>query len=165
MSVSVTKDMGLSSQGPPTTRGRGVIEFEGLLGLVMLGFWLWALLDCIVSPRDEVRNLPKLVWLLVIFLLWVIGAAAWAFLGRTPRARRQGRRSTEQQGARRPMRADDLPATPAAADAGAMTDARSAELDRRIAEWEAKQALGGETHGDGHAGSEPGAGADEEKWS
>ena len=145
-----------------------MIEFGSLLGLVMLGFWLWALLDCIVSPRDEVRNLPKLVWLLVILLLWVIGAAAWAFLGRTPRARR-GPRSTEREGARRPVRSDDLPATPAAADTGAMTDARSAELDRRIAEWEAQQTQlprpGAEAHGDGHAASEPGAGADEEKWS
>jgi hypothetical protein len=115
-----------------------VIEFQGLLGLAMLGFWLWALLDCIVSPRDEVRNLPKFVWLLLIILLWVIGAAAWAFLGRTPRARR-GPRSAEHQGARRPTRADDLPPVTAERDVGAMTDARSAELDRRIAEWEAEQ--------------------------
>ena len=119
-----------------------VIEFEGLLGLALLGFWLWALLDCIVSPRDEVRNLPKLVWLLLIVLLWVIGATAWAFLGRTAPARQRRPRSLDREGARRPLRADDLPAALAAADTGAMTDARSAELDRRIEEWEAQQAPG-----------------------
>jgi hypothetical protein len=115
-----------------------VIEFGGLLGLALLGFWLWALLDCIMSPRDEVRNLPKLVWLLLIILLWVIGAAAWVFLGRRPRSQRQPR-AFDREGTRRPVRADDLPPTAPAANAGAMTDARSAELDRRIEEWEAEQ--------------------------
>jgi hypothetical protein len=137
-----------------------VIEFQGLLGLAMLGFWLWALLDCIVSPRAEVRNLPKFVWLLLIILLWVIGAAAWAFLGRTPRAKRQPREPGPER-MRRPTRPDDLPAAPAT-EVGAMTDARSAELDRQIEAWEAEQAAG---RGEGHAGSEPGAGVDEEKWS
>ncbi len=124
-----------------------MIELQGLLGLALLGFWLWALLDCIVSPRDEVRNLPKLVWVLVIILLWVIGAAAWAFLGRTPKARRSAERrprSLDREGARRPARADDLPPAAPAADTGAMTDARSAELDRRIEEWEAEQGRKGE---------------------
>jgi hypothetical protein len=140
-----------------------VIEFQGLLGLAMLGFWLWALLDCIVSPRDEVRNLPKFLWLLLIIVLWVIGAAAWAFLGRTPRAKRQAReRGPDREGARRPTRADDLPAAAPAIEVGAMTDARSAELDRQIEAWEAEQAG---ARGEEHAGSEPGTGADEEKWS
>lgn len=126
-----------------------MIEFEGLLGLALLGFWLWALLDCIVSPRDEVRTLPKLVWLLLIVLLWVIGAAAWAFLGRRPRAQRRPR-SLDREGARRPVRADDLPPTAPAAPVP-MTDAQSAELDRRIAEWEAGQSGEGERRARGDA--------------
>ena len=137
-----------------------MIEFEGLLGLALLGFWLWALLDCIVSPRDEVRNLPKLVWVLLIILLWVIGATAWVFLGRTPKARRGAQRqprSLDREGARRPARADDLPPAAPAASTGAMTDARSAELDRRIEEWEARQAAAGEPRSD--------ARPDEEEWS
>jgi Phospholipase_D-nuclease N-terminal len=119
-----------------------VIEFDFVFGLLLLGFWLWALLDCIVSPRAEVRNLPKLVWLLLIVLLWVFGAAAWAILGRPPRGARGARTSGAlgREGARRPVRADDLPPAAPASDFGSMTDARSAELDRRIEEWEAEQA-------------------------
>jgi len=119
-----------------------VIEFDFVFSLLVLGFWLWALLDCIVSPRAEVRNLPKFVWLLLIVLLWVFGAAAWAFLGRPPRGARAARATGAlgREGARRPVRADDLPPVAPAAGAGAMTDARSAELDRRIEEWEAEQA-------------------------
>jgi hypothetical protein len=116
-----------------------VIAIDGLLGLLLLGFWLWALLDCIVSPKEQVRNLPKLLWVLLIVLLWVFGALAWTLLGRTPRRRRTaGGFQTEP--ARRAARLDDLPPTSPSSAPGHITDARSAELDRQIEAWEAEQA-------------------------
>jgi hypothetical protein len=116
-----------------------VIAIDGLLGLLLLGFWLWALLDCIVSRKEEVRNLPKLLWVLLIVLLWVIGALAWTLLGRTPRRRRVSG-AFEAEPARRPARLDDLPPAGPPSAPGHITDARSAELDRQIAAWEAEQA-------------------------
>jgi hypothetical protein len=125
-----------------------VIAFDGLIGLLLLGFWLWALLDCIVSPKEDVRNLPKLLWVLLIVLLWVFGALAWAFLGHTPRSRRRAgggradRSGLAAEPARRPSRLDDLPASSASATPEHITDARSAELDRQIEAWEAEQRKG-----------------------
>lgn len=65
----------------------------GLLGLLMLGFWLWALYDVITTPDGAARHLPKLAWVFVIALLWVVGAAAWLLLGRPASVAPGGARS------------------------------------------------------------------------
>lgn len=116
-----------------------MFAIDGVLGVLLLGFWLWALIDCIVTPKDEVRNLPKVLWVVLIVLLWVIGAVAWTFLGRTPKARREGGRNLAPETARRPARRDDLPVQAPPATPQHITDARSAELDRQIEAWEAEQ--------------------------
>lgn len=54
----------------------------GLIALVFLGFWLWALLDVISTDRSRTRNLPKLAWLALVVLFGAIGALAWLLLGR-----------------------------------------------------------------------------------
>jgi hypothetical protein len=50
--------------------------------VLFLGIWLFALIDCVMTPEREVRNLPKIAWLVVIVLTLVIGALFWLFLGR-----------------------------------------------------------------------------------
>ena len=59
----------------------------GVFGLVLLAFWLWAIFDVISTDESMVRNLPKLVWLIVVILLSTIGAVAWLVLGRPQHAR------------------------------------------------------------------------------
>lgn len=58
----------------------------GIFGLVLLGFWLWAMFDVITTDESLVRNLPKLVWLLLVVFLSPIGAVAWLLLGRPQNA-------------------------------------------------------------------------------
>jgi hypothetical protein len=58
---------------------------EGLFGLVVLGFWTWAIFDVIASDRELVRNLPKFGWLFLVVFLSTIGALAWLVLGRPRR--------------------------------------------------------------------------------
>ena len=41
--------------------------------VLFLGIWLFALIDCVMTPEREVRNLPKIAWLVVIVLTLVIG--------------------------------------------------------------------------------------------
>ena len=54
----------------------------GVLGFVFLAFWVWAIFDVISSDEAMVRNVPKLVWLLLVVFLSTIGAVAWLLLGR-----------------------------------------------------------------------------------
>jgi hypothetical protein len=54
----------------------------GLVGLIVLGLWLYCIFDVISTDEALVRNLPKLVWLLVVLFVPTIGSIAWLALGR-----------------------------------------------------------------------------------
>jgi len=43
---------------------------------------LYALIDALQSRRDDVRTLPKSLWLIVILVVPVLGALAWLYAGR-----------------------------------------------------------------------------------
>src|SRR4051794_38611281 len=58
---------------------------EGVFGLLIFAFWIWAIVDVISSDPATVRNLPKFGWLLVVILLSTIGALVWLLLGRPDR--------------------------------------------------------------------------------
>ncbi|WP_103502063.1 MULTISPECIES: PLD nuclease N-terminal domain-containing protein [Streptomyces] len=53
-----------------------------LMFLVPIALAIYALVDCISTKDDEVKHLPKLVWLLLIVFAWIIGPLAWIFIGR-----------------------------------------------------------------------------------
>ncbi|MET3804952.1 hypothetical protein ABIB25_001948 [Nakamurella sp. UYEF19] len=62
-----------------------MLYLDGVIGLALLALWVFCLVDVIGTPADATRNLPKLLWLvLVIFLSWV-GCLLWFLCGR-PRA-------------------------------------------------------------------------------
>jgi len=46
---------------------------------------LYALIDCLQTPRGLERTLPKWLWLVVIILVPLLGAIAWLIWGRAPR--------------------------------------------------------------------------------
>ena len=58
--------------------------------LLLLAFQVYCLVNCIQTPDEQVRNLPKPLWLLLIVLLGGIGGVAWLIAGR-PRASSAGR--------------------------------------------------------------------------
>jgi hypothetical protein len=60
-----------------------------IVGLALLGFWLYCLFDVITTPEASIRNMPKLVWILTIVLLAVLGGLLWLLLGR-PKASARG---------------------------------------------------------------------------
>ncbi len=105
---------------------------DGLVGLVLLGFWVWALLDVISTDASVCRNLPKPMWLILVLILPDIGALVWLLLGRPERASwRPG--SVDYAAPRRPIGPEDAPrysATPI------ITDRRSEELDAELERWE-----------------------------
>lgn len=54
---------------------------EGLF-LVELVLLVYCVLNVITTPEHEVRNLPKLVWLLLVVVLPLAGGIAWLVAGR-----------------------------------------------------------------------------------
>lgn len=58
---------------------------DGLVGLLLLGLWLYCLFDVITTDEALCRNLPKVAWLIIVLLLADLGSLLWLLAGR-PRA-------------------------------------------------------------------------------
>ena len=59
---------------------------EGLFGLALLVLWVYCIFDVIATDEALMRNLPKIVWLIIVIIIPDIGSLAWLLLGRPPRA-------------------------------------------------------------------------------
>lgn len=53
-----------------------------VIGLALLAFWLYCLFDVITTPEEHVRNLPKVLWVMIVVLLITVGGLLWMLLGR-----------------------------------------------------------------------------------
>lgn len=93
-----------------------------VIGLALLAFWLYSLFDLITTPEEEVRNVPKTLWLLIVVLVPFAGGLFWMLLGRP-----QSARTAERAPRRRPD------AAPAPIPKGPDDDPEFLrELDRRM---------------------------------
>jgi len=61
--------------------GYGLIA--GVLGILVFVFWIWMLVDCLQNSR--LQGTEKIVWVLVIVLLYFLGALIYYFVGREKR--------------------------------------------------------------------------------
>src|SRR5450432_4234229 len=112
-----------------------LFESGGLVAIVLFLFWIWALLDCISTDASRCRNLPKMIWLVIVLLLPDIGSLLWLLLGRPERAHwRPG--ATDYTKPRRPVALEDHPRY---SGPPSVTDRKSAELDARLDSWEASK--------------------------
>jgi len=52
--------------------------------LLVLALWIYAFIDCLNTPEEEVKGLPKVVWVIIILLFGevLIGPVAWLFAGK-----------------------------------------------------------------------------------
>lgn len=75
-----------------------MLFFDGALGVLALGVWIFCIIDVITTPDGETRNLPKLAWLFIVIILLDVGSIAWLVAGRdwnkqpAPRLSRDGDR-------------------------------------------------------------------------
>jgi hypothetical protein len=53
--------------------------------LLVLALDIFCLIDVLLSRDDQVRNLPKIVWFLLILLFPLIGSVVWLAAGRPQR--------------------------------------------------------------------------------
>jgi len=53
-----------------------------LLVLLTVGLWMYGLIDVVLTPERDCRNLSKKAWLAIAGLLFAPGAAAWLWFGR-----------------------------------------------------------------------------------
>jgi hypothetical protein len=63
-----------------------MIRIEGGMFLLMLALDVFCVIDLIQTREGDVRNLPKIAWLLLILLFPPIGSIAWLAAGRPQRA-------------------------------------------------------------------------------
>ena len=63
-----------------------MIAFDGVVGLALLALWIYCIFDVITTDEALIRNLPKLLWLMLVLFLPDIGSIAWLVAGRPPKA-------------------------------------------------------------------------------
>lgn len=51
--------------------------------LLIIALTIYAFIDCLNTPEEEVKHLPKVVWVLIILLFSIVGPVVWLFAGRT----------------------------------------------------------------------------------
>jgi hypothetical protein len=65
-----------------------VLFADGAVLIALTLFWVYTVLDVITTDEARIRNLPKLTWVLLVVLLFEIGALAWWVAGRPQGAAR-----------------------------------------------------------------------------
>lgn len=53
-----------------------------ILGVAIVFFTVYAVVDCLVTDRSRVRGIPKPVWVVVILLVTPIGGILWLVIGK-----------------------------------------------------------------------------------
>jgi hypothetical protein len=59
-----------------------VLEIDGVFTLILVALWLYCLVDSLLTPDGEQRNLPKLAWIFIVLLFFDIGAILWLVAGK-----------------------------------------------------------------------------------
>jgi Phospholipase_D-nuclease N-terminal len=110
-----------------------------LLFVVQIALAVIALISCLSADDDEIRALPRLVWVLIILFFPLIGSIAWFLAGRpartTPRSGWRTGGGFPEHERRRPVAPDDDPDFLRSLDASA--DPERSKQDREMFEkWE-----------------------------
>ncbi|MEU3606472.1 PLDc N-terminal domain-containing protein [Streptomyces sp. NPDC035033] len=58
---------------------------RALMFLLPLALLIYAFIDCLNTPEDEVKHLPKVVWVLVVLLFPLVGSVGWLATGKERR--------------------------------------------------------------------------------
>ncbi|MEU9983842.1 PLD nuclease N-terminal domain-containing protein [Streptomyces sp. NPDC050856] len=74
---------------------------RALMYILPLALTIYAFIDCLNTPEDEAKHLPKVAWIFIILLFWIVGPIVWLAAGKTRRAAAGGRTPGERNRDRR----------------------------------------------------------------
>ncbi|MEW1697765.1 PLD nuclease N-terminal domain-containing protein [Streptomyces sp. NPDC093249] len=63
---------------------------RALLFILPLALMIYAFIDCLNTPEEEVKHLPKPVWAIVVLLFSFVGAIGWIVAGKQRKPRGRG---------------------------------------------------------------------------
>ncbi|MEU7383838.1 MULTISPECIES: PLD nuclease N-terminal domain-containing protein [unclassified Streptomyces] len=63
--------------------------------VVPLALTIFAFIDCLNTPEDEAKHLPKVAWVFIILLFPIVGSIAWLAAGKDRRPPANGRTPSE----------------------------------------------------------------------
>lgn len=69
--------------------------FRLLMYLIPLALTIYAFIDCLNTPEDEAKHLPKIAWVFIILLFWIVGPIAWLAAGKLHTPPANGRTPSE----------------------------------------------------------------------
>ncbi|MFE2129613.1 MULTISPECIES: PLD nuclease N-terminal domain-containing protein [Streptomyces] len=50
--------------------------------LLIIALTIYAFIDCLNTPEEEVKHLPKAMWVIIILLFSIVGPVVWLFAGK-----------------------------------------------------------------------------------
>lgn len=59
-----------------------MLLLDGVSGLIVLGLWIFCLIDVISTDEYVCRNLSKTMWVVIVLFLPLIGSIVWLIAGR-----------------------------------------------------------------------------------
>ena len=122
----------------PARHHCGMARFSIVVFLAQLVLAVLALISCLSAEEEDIRALPRLVWVLIILLIPIVGPVAWFLAGR-PKAASDSGLTWRPGGAlpdtsrSRPVAPDDNPEFLSSLDNGRDERAKDREL---FDQWE-----------------------------
>ncbi|MDH6545056.1 PLD nuclease N-terminal domain-containing protein [Streptomyces sp. SPB4] len=50
--------------------------------LLIIALTIYTFIDCLNTPEEEVKHLPKVVWVIIILVFSIVGPVVWLFAGK-----------------------------------------------------------------------------------
>ncbi|MFD3737351.1 hypothetical protein AMK21_19455 [Streptomyces sp. CB00316] len=128
---------------------------RALMFILPLALMIYAFIDCLNTSEEDTKHLPKIAWVFIILLFWVVGSIGWLVAGKVRHSAAGGAGlSSWQPGRRRQWVApddnpdflkslkDDKDAKKAESEARTESEA-TAEAEAKKAEEELRRRDGG----------------------
>ncbi|MFB6656191.1 PLD nuclease N-terminal domain-containing protein [Streptomyces microflavus] len=74
---------------------------RALLFIVPLALTIYAFIDCLNTSEEDTKHLPKIAWVFIILLFWIVGPVVWLVAGKARRNAATGTGPSSWQRGRR----------------------------------------------------------------